>query len=419
VLGSYTSVTERAGGYYASLLILETGVLGAFLSLDLFLFYIFWEIMLVPMFFIIGIWGGKDRVYATVKFVLFTMSGSLLMLVAILYVANEAGTFDYTVMLENRIGTTAQYWAFVAFALAFIIKVPVFPFHTWLPDAHTEAPTGGSVILAAILLKLGTYGLIRFNLTLFPEASHYFAPLMIILGVIGILHGAMAAAVQADMKRLIAYSSVSHMGFIILGIFTFTVSGLQGSLIQMVNHAISTGALFFLIGMMYDQTHTRKMADYGGMAGVVPVLATIWFISSMSSVGLPGLNGFVGEFIILMTTFQTHWLLGIFATTGVILSAWYLLKLFGKVFFGPVTNEAMKQVKDLNVRQLVVLLPLVFFMFYIGVYPKPFFNAMGPSIEKNILRYVQPTAAGNDQLLDETKTQNNTTEINSNTEAGN
>lgn len=295
----------------------------------------------------------------------------------------------------------------------------MFPFHTWLPDAHTEAPTGGSVILAAILLKLGTYGLIRFNLTLFPEASHYFAPLMIILGVIGILHGAMAAAVQADMKRLIAYSSVSHMGFIILGIFTFTVSGLQGSLIQMVNHAISTGALFFLIGMMYDQTHTRKMADYGGMAGVVPVLATIWFISSMSSVGLPGLNGFVGEFIILMTTFQTHWLLGIFATTGVILSAWYLLKLFGKVFFGPVTNEAMKQVKDLNVRQLVVLLPLVFFMFYIGVYPKPFFNAMGPSIEKNILRYVQPTAAGNDQLLDETKTQNNTTEINSNTEAGN
>lgn len=389
VLGSYSSIKERAAGYYSSILILQTGVLGAFLALDLFLFYIFWEVMLVPMFFIIGIWGGKDRVYATVKFVLFTMIGSLLMLVAVLYLAHHAGSFDYTIIIEKRLPLPAQYWVFAAFALAFLIKVPVFPFHTWLPDAHTEAPAGGSVILAGVLLKLGTYGLLRFNLPLFPEASHFFAPLMMVLAVIGIVHGAMAAAVQPDMKRLIAYSSVSHMGYIVLGIFTFSESGIQGSLIQMINHAISTGAMFFLIGMIYDQTHTRKIADYGGIAKIVPVFATVFLISTLASAGLPGLNGFIGEYIILVSAFQADWLLGAIAVSGVVLGAWYLLKLYGKVFFGPVTNDHMHDVKDLSLRELTVLAPLLFLMFYMGVYPKPFFDAMAPSIQKNVLSYVQ------------------------------
>jgi NADH-quinone oxidoreductase subunit M len=398
VLGSYSSIKERAAGYYSSILILQTGVLGAFLALDLFLFYIFWEVMLIPMFFIIGIWGGKDRVYATVKFVLFTMIGSLLMLVAVLYLAHHAGSFDYTVMIEKQLPLPQQYWVFAAFALAFLIKVPVFPFHTWLPDAHTEAPAGGSVILAGVLLKLGTYGLLRFNLPLFPEASHFFAPYLMILAVIGIVHGAMAAAVQPDMKRLIAYSSVSHMGYIVLGIFTFSETGIQGSMIQMLNHAVSTGALFFLIGMIYDQTHTRRIIDYGGMAKVVPVFATVFLISTLASVGLPGLNGFIGEYIILVSAFQSDWLIGGIAVSGVILGAWYLLKLYGRVFFGPVTNEHMQDVKDLNLRELTVLAPLLFLMFYMGVYPKPFFDAMAPSIQKNVLSYYNEKESGTEFL---------------------
>ncbi|MBW7857141.1 MAG: NADH-quinone oxidoreductase subunit M, partial [Leptonema sp. (in: Bacteria)] len=385
ILASYSSITDRASGYFISLLILETGVIGAFVALDLVLFYIFWEIMLIPMFFIIGIWGGKDRVYATVKFVLFTMFGSLLMLVALIYVAYYAGGFDYELILTKHLPVSVQYWAFIAFGLAFIIKVPVFPFHTWLPDAHTEAPAGGSVILASLLLKLGIYGLLRFNLPLFPDAAEGLAPLMIILGVIGIIHGAMAAAVQPDMKRLIAYSSVSHMGFIILGLFTFTVSGIQGAMIQMVNHGISTGALFLLIGMIYDQTHTRKLSDYGGLAKVSPVFATVFLISVLASVGLPGLNGFIGEYVILISAFQVDWLLGSLAVIGVILAAWYLLRLYNGIFFGPLKNSALEKVRDLNLREMVVLSPLVFFMFYIGVYPKPFFDAMSTSIQTNVL----------------------------------
>lgn len=385
ILASYSSITDRASGYFVSLLILETGVIGAFVALDLILFYIFWEIMLIPMFFIIGIWGGKDRVYATVKFVLFTMFGSLLMLVAIIYVAYYTGGFDYELILTKRLPVNVQYWSFVAFGLAFIIKVPVFPFHTWLPDAHTEAPAGGSVILASLLLKLGIYGLLRFNLPLFPDAAEGLAPLMMILGVIGIIHGAMAAAVQPDMKRLIAYSSVSHMGFIILGVFTFTVSGIQGAMIQMVNHGISTGALFLLIGMIYDQTHTRKLADYGGLAKVSPVFATAFLISVLASVGLPGLNGFIGEYVILISAFQVDWLLGSLAVIGVILAAWYLLRLYNGIFFGPLKNVALEKVRDLNLREITVMLPLVFFMFFIGVYPKPFFDAMSTSIQTNVL----------------------------------
>lgn len=385
VLGSYVTIQDRPAGYYSSVLILQTGVMGAFLALDLFLFYTFWEVMLVPMFFIIGIWGGKERVYATVKFVLFTMIGSLLMLVAILYVAWQAGTFDYETIVAKRIMGQAQYWAFAAFALAFLIKVPVVPVHTWLPDAHTEAPAGGSVILAGVLLKLGTYGLLRFNLPMFPEASHAFAPLMMVLALIGIVHGAMTAAVQPDMKRLVAYSSVSHMGYIVLGIFTFSASGIQGSVIQMINHALSTGALFFLIGMVYDQTHTRKIADYGGMARVMPVFAAVFLISTLASAGLPGLNGFVGEYVILVSAFQANWLVGSLAVAGVVLGAWYLLKLYGRVFFGPLTNDHNADLKDLSLREIAVLAPLLFFMFFIGVYPKPFFDSMAPAIEKNVL----------------------------------
>lgn len=385
VLGSYVTIQDRPAGYYSSVLILQTGVMGAFLALDLFLFYTFWEVMLVPMFFIIGIWGGKERVYATVKFVLFTMIGSLLMLVAILYVAWQAGSFDYEVIVSKRLMGPAQYWAFAAFALAFLIKVPVVPVHTWLPDAHTEAPAGGSVILAGVLLKLGTYGLLRFNLPMFPEASHAFAPLMMVLALIGIVHGAMTAAVQPDMKRLVAYSSVSHMGYIVLGIFTFSLSGIQGSVIQMINHALSTGALFFLIGMVYDQTHTRKIADYGGIARVVPVFAAVFLISTLASAGLPGLNGFVGEYVILVSTFQANWLVGSLAVAGVVLGAWYLLKLYGKVFFGPLTNDHNAELKDLSIREMTVLAPLLFFMVFIGVYPEPFFRSMAPAIQGNVL----------------------------------
>ncbi len=424
VLGGMESIRDRPVGYYASLLVLETGVIGAFVALDLFVFYTFWEVMLVPMFFIIGIWGGENRVYATLKFVLFTMIGSLLMLVAILYLAYAAGSFDYEVILAKRPGGTAGLWLFAAFALAFLIKVPVVPVHTWLPDAHTEAPAGGSVILAGVLLKLGCYGLIRFNLTLFPDASYYFAPALCIIAVIGIVHGAMTAAVQPDMKRLIAYSSVSHMGFIVLGIFTFSLSGLQGGVLQMINHALSTGALFFLIGMVYDRTHTRLIADYGGIARVMPVFAVVFLIATLSSAGLPGLNGFIGEYVILLSTFQAYPVLGAIAVSGVVLGAWYLFKLYGAVFFGapsakligggghdshghgghghdahggqaqaaPAAHGAGHALKDLNLREIVTLLPLLFFMFTIGVAPGFILNSLKVSLETNIIAHMRTAA---------------------------
>ncbi|MCB1173833.1 MAG: NADH-quinone oxidoreductase subunit M [Leptospiraceae bacterium] len=388
ILGSLRTIDKHASGYYLSLLLLETGVIGAFAALDLVLFYVFWEIMLVPMFFIIGIWGGQQRVYATIKFVLFTMIGSLLMLVAILYMGSQTGSFDYEVWLQNPPQGEAAYWLFGAFALAFLIKVPVFPLHTWLPDAHTEAPAGGSVILAGVLLKLGTYGLLRFNLPLFPAASMELATFMLILAVIGIIHGAMAAAVQPDMKRLIAYSSVSHMGFIVLGIFSFTAGGLEGSIVQMINHAISTGALFFLVGMIYDRTHTRMMADYGGMGKVIPVFAVLFLISTLASAGLPGLNGFIGEYVILVSAYQSQPLITLIAVSGVVLGAWYLLKLYGRVFFGPISTKLQHMPDDIHVREVLVIAPLIAMMFLFGLYPAPIFDLVSKSVELNVSNYI-------------------------------
>lgn len=389
VAGAYTSITNRFQGYYISLMILESSIIGAFVALDLFLFYIFWELMLIPMFFIIGIWGGKDRIYATVKFVLFTMLGSLLMLIAIIYLGMFYKTFDYEKLLEVGFTLKEESLLFWAFALAFLIKVPVVPVHTWLPDAHTEAPAGGSVILAGVLLKLGTYGLIRFNLPLFPHASIEYSYLLSLIAVIGIVHGALAAAVQPDMKRLIAYSSVSHMGYIVLGIFSFTVGGLKGSYIQMINHALSTGALFFLVGMIYDQTHTRKIADYGGIAKIVPFFAVAFMISTLSSAGLPGLNGFIGEFTILASSYKVYPVLTIIGVSGVILGAWYLLKLYGNVFYGELKHHHLKEhLKDMNLREILVLVPMVLLMFYLGVYPKPLFQSIEKSIEYH-LEFIQ------------------------------
>lgn len=389
IAGAYTSITKNFQGYYVSLMILESSIIGAFVSLDLLLFYIFWELMLIPMFFIIGLWGGKDRIYATVKFVLFTMLGSLLMLIAIIYLGIQYNTFDYEELLKKSFPLKEQSLLFWAFALAFLIKVPVVPFHTWLPDAHTEAPAGGSVILAGVLLKLGTYGLLRFNLPLFPEASMNYSYLICVIAVIGIIHGALTAASQPDMKRLIAYSSVSHMGYIVLGIFTFTVSGIQGSVMQMINHALSTGALFFLIGMVYDQTHTRQISDYGGIAKIVPLFAIMFMISSLSSAGLPGLNGFIGEFTILTSSFSVYKELTIIAVLGVILGAWYILKLYGKVFYGEIKNHHLKEeLKDMNLIQFLVLLPIVILMFYLGVYPKTFLKSIETTI-KHQIEYIQ------------------------------
>lgn len=385
VAGAYTSITNRFQGYYISLMILESSIIGAFVALDLFLFYIFWELMLIPMFFIIGIWGGKDRIYATVKFVLFTMVGSLLMLLAIIYIGMFYKTFDYEKLLGVGFSLKEETFLFWAFALAFLIKVPVVPVHTWLPDAHTEAPAGGSVILAGVLLKLGTYGLIRFNLPLFPHASIEYAYLLSMIGVIGIVHGALTAAVQPDMKRLIAYSSVSHMGYIVLGIFSFTVGGLKGSYIQMINHALSTGALFFLVGMIYDQTHTRKIEDYGGIAKIVPFFSVAFMISTLSSAGLPGLNGFIGEFTILAASFKVYPILTIIGTSGVVLGAWYLLRLYGRVFYGELKHHHLKEhLKDMNLREMLVLLPMIILMFYLGVYPKPLFQSIEKSIEYHL-----------------------------------
>ncbi|MCS7205407.1 MAG: NADH-quinone oxidoreductase subunit M [Leptospiraceae bacterium] len=385
ITGAYDSIKDKFQGYYISLMILESSIIGAFVSLDLFLFYIFWELMLIPMFFIIGLWGGKDRIYATVKFVLFTMVGSLLMLIGIIYFIVAYNTFDYEKLLQIKLSFTEQAYLFWLFAAAFLIKVPVAPVHTWLPDAHTEAPAGGSVILAGILLKLGTFGLIRYNLPLFPEASLYFANLLAIIAVIGIVHGAFAAAVQPDIKRLIAYSSVSHMGFIVLGIFSFTVSGIQGSILQMINHALSTGALFFLVGMIYEHTHTRFIADYGGAAKWIPLYAVFFMISTLSSVGLPGLNGFVGEFTILVSSYKVYPVLTIVAVSGVVLGAWYLLKAYGKVFYGESRNEEVKKhLKDMNLREMLTLIPMVILMFYLGLFPKPFFQSIEASVKQHL-----------------------------------
>ncbi len=388
ILSSWTAIQSRVKEYMLAMLILETGMLGVFISLDLLLFYIFWETMLIPMYLLIGVWGGPRRIYAAVKFVLYTMVGSVLMLVAILYLYflhhNFTGTYTFDLLKINAMDIPfgLQFWLFLAFALAFAIKVPMFPFHTWLPDAHVEAPTAGSVILAGILLKMGTYGFLRFNLPLFPEASVYFAPLFLVLAIIGILYGAWISMVQRDVKKLVAYSSVSHLGFVMLGLFAFTVPSMQGGLIQMINHGLSTGALFLAVGMIYERRHTREIRDFGGITRVMPVFATLFLIVCLSSLGLPGTNGFVGEFLILVGSFKTVPLFAVLATVGIIFAAVYLLWMFRRVMFGPLTRDENKNLADLNGREIATLLPIILLIFWIGFYPKTFLNKTEATIAR-------------------------------------
>jgi len=394
IASTWTAITEKVKGFMISFLILETGMLGVFMALDLFLFYVFWEAMLLPMYFLIGVWGGKRRIYAAIKFVLFTMAGSLLMLLGIifLYIQNYQYTgiytFDLTVMLDLPIAAATQLWLFGAFALAFAIKVPMFPFHTWLPDAHVEAPTAGSIILAGVLLKMGTYGFVRFCLPLFPVAAYKFMPLISILALIGILYGGLVSAVQKDVKSLVAFSSVAHLGFVMLGMFALNTQGISGSILQMVNHGISTGALFMLVGMIYERRHTRLIEDFGGIAHVMPVFAAIFMIIALSSIGLPGTNGFVGEFLILLGMFKTNMTFGILGTSGVIIAAVYMLWMVQRVFFGECTNEKNKVLKDINWRERILLIPLIVMVFWIGIYPKPFLNLIEPSV-KNLVETVE------------------------------
>src|SRR5437773_3193470 len=376
LLSAWHAIESRWKEFAITMLLLETGMIGVFLALDLFLFYVFWEAMLIPMYLIIGIWGGGNRVYAAIKFVLYTLTGSLLMLVAILALYFQHGaatgtyTFDLPVLARFVLhGGRAQLILFLAFALAFAVKVPMWPFHTWLPDAHVEAPTPGSVILAGVLLKMGTYGFLRFCLPLFPQATLAFAPWMFTLAVIGILYGAWVSTVQVDIKKLVAYSSVSHLGFVVLGLFTLNPQGLVGGIIQMVNHGLSTGALFLIVGMLYERRHTRLIADYGGLWTVVPAMSALFLIVCLSSLGLPGLNGFVGEFLILVGAFQVHRLAAVLATAGIIFAAVYLLWMYQRVIFGDITHEANRRLPDLSAREWAILLPILLLIVWIGVYP--------------------------------------------------
>ncbi|MBI4609700.1 MAG: NADH-quinone oxidoreductase subunit M, partial [Candidatus Rokubacteria bacterium] len=370
-----------------------------FVSLDLFLFYIFWEAMLIPMYFIIGVWGGGQRIYAAIKFVLYTMLGSLLMLVGILALYFHHGgatgtyTFDLPVLIRSVVPAGLQTWLFLAFGVAFAIKVPLFPFHTWLPDAHVEAPTAGSVILAGVLLKMGTYGFLRFCLPLFPHASLAFAPWIFALALIGIIYGAWVSMVQPDLKKLVAYSSVSHLGFVMLGLFTLTPQGLVGGIIQMVNHGLSTGALFLLVGMIYERRHTRLIDEFGGLWGVVPAFSAVFLVVSLSSLGLPGLNGFVGEFLILVGAFRVHPPTAALATTGVIFAAVYILWMYQRMIFGEVRHDANRALADLTPREWAVLLPVLLFIVWIGVYPEPFTGVTEASVQSLISQVQTQTAA--------------------------
>jgi len=398
ILSTWTAVQERVKDFMVFFLLLEVGMLGVFLAQDLFLFYIFWEFTLVPMYFLIGIWGGPNRLYAAIKFFLSTMAGSILMLLAILWLGVNQGTFTMPDLIaKGGIPAGIQMWLFIAFAAAFAIKVPMWPLHSWLPDAHVEAPTAGSVILAGVLLKMGTYGFLRFNLQLFPEAAVQAAPTIAVLAVIGILYGAAVSYSQKDVKKLVAYSSVSHLGFVMLGLFALNAQGIEGAILQMINHGLSTGALFLLVGMIYEQTHTREIAVYGGLWKITPIFGSLMLIVSLSSMGLPGLNGFVGEFTILLGAFGskalgTPWY-AILSAVGVILAAIYILYMFQKMFLGPV-GKIVEEVKhhgqalrDLNAREIITLLPLLIFIFWIGLYPAPFFNLMAPAVEKLLIPF--------------------------------
>src|SRR5690348_14262932 len=439
-LSSWEYIQKREKEYYVLLLLLQTAVIGVFASVDLFLFYLFFEVSLVPMYFLIGIWGGENRLYAAIKFFLYTLVGSVVMLLGVLKmyfltqdptvvgkitqesirfvagndgaaqlvvntyqtaVANGTGTFNIFFMhaMGPLIPTgTLQILLFVAFALAFAIKVPMFPFHTWLPDAHVEAPTAGSVILAGVLLKMGTYGFLRFCLPLFPQASLHWAPWLFTLSIIGIIYGAWVSTVQTDIKKLVAYSSVSHLGFVVLGLFTLTPQGMVGGIIQMVNHGLSTGALFLMVGMIYERRHTRLIADFGGLWKVIPAFSVLFLIVCLSSLGLPGLNGFVGEFLILLGTFQVHRVAAVVANAGIIFAAVYLLWMYQRVCFGEVTSEANRRLRDLSPREWAVLLPVLLFIVWIGVYPTTFTTMTEPSV-RALITQVQTKAQATSALL--------------------
>ena len=389
-LAASGGVKHRVREYAMAMLLLEAGIIGVFLALDLLIFFVFWEAMLVPMYFIIGIWGGERRVHAAVKFFLFTALGSAVMFAGILFLGFLGGdgnpTFDFVRLLNADLSRTAQFWLFGAFGLSFAIKVPIFPFHTWLPDAHVEAPTAGSVILAGVLLKLGAYGLIRFNLSLFPAAAVDLMPVLAVLAVIGILYGAIVAIVQTDIKRLVAYSSVSHLGFVVLGVFALTTQGLQGGVLQMVNHGLTTGALFLLVGMIYERRHTREISQFGGLASKMPVYAGIFLFISFASIGLPGLNGFVGEFFILVGSFLSLPVYAVLAALGVVLAAVYLLWAYQRMFTGPITVAENNAVHDLRIGEVLILAPIIALVLFLGIYPKPALDRIEPSVDAILQR---------------------------------
>jgi len=394
VLVSWNYITDRVKEYYAFLLLLEFGVIGVFVAMDLFLFYVFWEVTLVPMYFLIGIWGHDRRIYATVKFFLYTMTGSVLMLAAILYLYSKAGTFDYPMILQllssGRLQLTAaeQLPLFLAFFIAFAIKVPLFPLHTWLPDAHVEAPTAGSVMLASVMLKMGTYGIVRFCLPMFGNAAHQCAPVINVLAIIGIVYGALVALVQPNMKKLVAYSSVSHLGFVVLGVFTFTQQGLDGAVYQMLNHGVSTGALFILVGYLYERRHSLEIKAFGGVANVAPVMSVVFMITTLASIGLPALNNFVGEYLVLQGAAMVNWKYAAFAELGVIFSACYMLWLYQRTFLGEAGDKVRQHIHDLSGREILAIAPLVVLMVWMGT---------GTSL------FLKPITAVNAQILQQTK----------------
>jgi NADH-quinone oxidoreductase subunit M len=401
VLSSWTAITERVKEYYIFLLVLQTGMLGAFMSLDFLLFFLFWEVMLVPMYFLIGIWGSANRLYSAIKFFLYTLVGSVVMLLGILAIyfyhhsATGVYSFDITEFHKLALPYNLQWWVFLAFFLGFAIKVPMFPFHTWLPDAHTDAPTAGSVILAAVLLKMGTYGFLRFSLPILPDATRTFVPMVALLSIIGIVYGALVALAQKDWKRLVAYSSVSHMGLVMLGMFALNPVGITGSMVQQLNHGISTGALFLIVGIVYERRHTREISEYGGLSKVMPVYAAIFLVMTLSSIGLPALNGFIGEFLILLGVFVASKVWALFAASGVVLGAAYMLYLYQRTMFGKIENPKNEALPDLNHREFATFAPLLILAVWMGLFPSPFIRRLDTSVQHIVARVSPQYAAKN------------------------